>query len=97
MFEDAPSPIAPGVDGVMLDTRLGTELFLRSVLPVPALSVPFTVNGVKGMGEGGAIGPGAAIAGAVEDAIRPLTDAFVDRLPITPERVARWISGDLGR
>jgi hypothetical protein len=52
---------------------------------------PFTLHGLKGMGEGGAIGPGAAIAAAVEDAIRPLTPAHVDRLPLTPERVLGWI------
>jgi carbon-monoxide dehydrogenase large subunit len=39
---------------------------------------PFTINGVKGMGEGGAIGPAAAIAAAVDDAIAPLTNARVD-------------------
>ncbi|MGH9011546.1 MAG: hypothetical protein ACRDYF_17135 [Acidimicrobiia bacterium] len=44
------------------------------------------------MGEGGAIGPGAAVAAAVEDAIRPLTRAHVDRLPLTPERVLGWIT-----
>jgi carbon-monoxide dehydrogenase large subunit len=65
---------------------------------VPAIEVhhletpsPNTIYGLKGVGEGGAIGPGAAIAAAVEDAIRPLTDAFVDSLPLTPERVLRWI------
>jgi hypothetical protein len=45
----------------------------------------------------------AAIAAAVEDAIRPLTAAHVDRLPLTPERVLRLDpvralveTGDLG-
>jgi carbon-monoxide dehydrogenase large subunit len=52
---------------------------------------PFTINGVKGVGEGGAIGPGALIAAAVEDAIRPLTNARVTALPLTPERVLGWI------
>ena len=52
---------------------------------------PFTIWGIKGMGEGGAIGPGAVIAAAVEDAIRPLTRAHVRSLPITPERVRNWI------
>jgi carbon-monoxide dehydrogenase large subunit len=52
---------------------------------------PFTIHGMKGVGEGGAIGPGALIAGAVEDAIRPLTGAFVNTLPVTPERVLGWI------
>jgi carbon-monoxide dehydrogenase large subunit len=52
---------------------------------------PFTVWGIKGMGEGGAIGPGALIAAAVEDAIRPLTPARVDALPLKPDRVLAYI------
>jgi carbon-monoxide dehydrogenase large subunit len=47
---------------------------------------PFTVNGVKGMGESGAIAAPAAIACAVADALA--ADGFVvQRLPLTPERV----------
>ncbi len=33
---------------------------------------PYTEFGVKGIGEGGAIAPPAAIANAVNDALRPL-------------------------
>ncbi|MGI9556387.1 MAG: xanthine dehydrogenase family protein molybdopterin-binding subunit, partial [Solirubrobacterales bacterium] len=51
---------------------------------------PFTIEGIKGMGEGGAIGPGPAIAAAVQDALRPLGDVFVNELPLTPERVRRF-------
>jgi carbon-monoxide dehydrogenase large subunit len=47
---------------------------------------PFTRFGQKGIGEGGAIGPPAAIANAVNDALRGL-GARVDELPITPRRI----------
>ena len=47
---------------------------------------PYTRFGQKGIGEGGAIGPPAAIANAVNDALRGI-GARVDRLPITPHRV----------
>lgn len=47
---------------------------------------PYTRFGQKGIGEGGAIGPPAAIANAVNDALRRL-GARVDRLPITAHRV----------
>ncbi|MCC6780795.1 MAG: xanthine dehydrogenase family protein [Hyphomicrobiales bacterium] len=47
---------------------------------------PFTEYGVKGMGEGGAIAPPAAIANAVRDALRPLR-AEVNETPLTPRRV----------
>ena len=46
---------------------------------------PYTAFGQKGIGEGGAIGPPAAIANAVNDAL-PRLGARVDRLPITPQR-----------
>ena len=53
----------------------------------------FTLQGIKGVGEGGAIGPGALIAAAVEDALRTISDARVDTLPLTPERILGWING----
>lgn len=79
-----------------------TTTFVDYLMPgateVPAIEIhhletlsPFTVWGIKGMGEGGAIGPGAVLAAAVEDAISPLTDAHAHSLPLTPERVLGWI------
>jgi carbon-monoxide dehydrogenase large subunit len=47
---------------------------------------PFTAHGVKGIGEGGAIAPPAAIANAINDALRPL-GAEVATTPITPHRI----------
>lgn len=46
--------------------------------------------GIKGVGEGGAIGPPAAIANAVEDALSPF-GVIVTELPLTPERVLALI------
>jgi carbon-monoxide dehydrogenase large subunit len=47
---------------------------------------PFTEYGVKGMGEGGAIAPPAAIANAVRDALASL-GVEVNETPLTPRRV----------
>lgn len=47
---------------------------------------PWTRFGQKGIGEGGAIGPPAAIANAVNDALRPL-GVEVTEVPITPRRL----------
>jgi carbon-monoxide dehydrogenase large subunit len=47
---------------------------------------PYTEYGVKGMGEGGAIAPPAAIANAVRDALVSL-GAEVNETPLTPRRV----------
>ena len=69
------------------------DYILPGATEMPALRIdhmetpsPYTSFGQKGIGEGGAIGPPAAIANAVNDALRPL-GAEVTALPITPRRV----------
>ncbi|MFI5590178.1 xanthine dehydrogenase family protein molybdopterin-binding subunit [Amycolatopsis sp. NPDC051758] len=47
---------------------------------------PLNPLGAKGAGEGGTVPPPAAIANAVEDALRPL-GARVTRAPVTPARI----------
>jgi carbon-monoxide dehydrogenase large subunit len=83
-------------NGQPLATTLA-DYVLPGATEVPALRIdhmatpsPYTEFGQKGIGEGGAIGPPAAIANAVNDALRPL-GARVDRLPITPYRVLQAI------
>jgi carbon-monoxide dehydrogenase large subunit len=58
-------------------------------IAVAHLHTPSPLNplGVKGLGEGGAMAPPAAIANAVEDALRR-TGVRIDRTPITPTRLA---------
>jgi carbon-monoxide dehydrogenase large subunit/6-hydroxypseudooxynicotine dehydrogenase subunit gamma len=52
---------------------------------------PLNPLGVKGAGEAGIVGVGAALANAVADALgKP---EAVDRLPMTPERVWGWARG----
>jgi 2-furoyl-CoA dehydrogenase large subunit len=69
-----------------------------TALDVPDIEVdrlehpsPFTPLGAKGVGEGGAIPAPAAVANAVEDALVEL-GVTVRSLPITPERVWRWLT-----
>lgn len=52
---------------------------------------PHTEFGAKGMGEGGAIAPPAAIFNAVNDALRPL-GAEVAHTPLTPRRLLEAIA-----
>jgi CO/xanthine dehydrogenase Mo-binding subunit len=47
---------------------------------------PFTEYGIKGGGEGGRMGTPPALAGAIEDALRPL-GVRIDALPVTPSRL----------
>ena len=61
---------------------------------VNALS-PRNPLGIKGVGEGGAIGPPAAIANAVEDALSPFGVVVIE-LPLSPERVLALIRRGTG-
>jgi carbon-monoxide dehydrogenase large subunit len=86
--------------GQMLSQTL-VEYLLPSALEVPPIEVhhlstpsPLTIGGVKGMGEGGAIAPYAALGNAVSDALAPL-GVSVDALPLSPERLLALI--DAGR
>ena len=47
---------------------------------------PYTRFGQKGIGEGGAIAPPAAIANAINDALAPL-GVEITESPVTPRRI----------
>jgi carbon-monoxide dehydrogenase large subunit len=75
------------------------DYLLPSATDVPNIRVlhmqmpsPYTEFGIKGLGEGGAVGPPAAIVSAVNDALLPLKVEVHD-LPLTPERVLAAIQG----
>ena len=57
---------------------------------------PYTEFGVKGIGEGGAVGPPAAIMSAVNDALRVI-GVEVHDLPLTPQRVFAAMQGGATR
>jgi carbon-monoxide dehydrogenase large subunit len=72
--------------------------FLDYLLPtfsdVPEMEIhhlstpsPINVGGFKGMGEGGAINPPAAIANAIVDALAPVAPVAINETPIKPELV----------
>jgi len=86
-FDAQGQPLA----STMLDYLLpgATEVPDIRVLHMETLS-PHTEFGMKGIGEGGAIGPPAAIVSAVNDALRA-TGAEVHDLPLTPERILEAI------
>ncbi len=84
-------------DGQPLDSTLADYL-LPGASEMPDVRLlhmetpsPYTTFGQKGVGEGGAIGPGAAIANAINDALRPL-GAEVCEIPVTPRRVLQAIA-----
>ncbi|MEM4089722.1 MAG: xanthine dehydrogenase family protein molybdopterin-binding subunit [Thermoplasmatales archaeon] len=51
---------------------------------------PNTVFGTKAAGEGGAITSLAAVASAIEDALKPF-NVRITELPITPEKIWKWV------
>jgi aerobic carbon-monoxide dehydrogenase large subunit len=69
------------------------DYLLPGAAELPAIKIghlhtptPHTEYGMKGMGEGGAVAPPAAIANAVRDALAQI-GAEVNETPITPRRV----------
>jgi aerobic carbon-monoxide dehydrogenase large subunit len=73
------------------------DYLLPSATDVPKIKVlhmitpsPYTEFGIKGVGEGGAVGPPAAIVSAVNDALRPFEIELHD-LPLTPQRIVAAI------
>src|SRR5690606_32902587 len=88
LYEEIPYDEA----GQPLATTLGDYL-LPGATEVPEIKLghlctptPHTEYGMKGMGEGGAIPPPAAIANAVRDALKPL-GAELNETPMTPRRI----------
>ncbi len=82
-FDDAGQPGAATLSDYSLPGATEVPVLRIEHMQTPS---PYTRFGQKGIGEGGAIGPPAAIANAVNDALRGL-GARVDRLPITARRV----------
>ncbi|HUW80756.1 MAG TPA: xanthine dehydrogenase family protein molybdopterin-binding subunit [Acidocella sp.] len=83
IFDEAAQPLCATLADYMLPGA--TEVPVLRIEHMETKS-PYTEFGQKGIGEGGAIGPPAAIANAVNDALRPF-NAQVLQLPITPHRI----------
>ena len=82
-FDGAGQPLATTLADYILPGATEMPVLRIDHMETPS---PYTAFGQKGIGESGAIGPPAAIANAVNDALRPLGVA-IHRLPITPQRV----------
>jgi carbon-monoxide dehydrogenase large subunit len=82
-FDSEGQPLASTLIDYQLPTA--TEVPNIRVLHMETPS-PYTEFGLKGIGEGGAVGPPAAIVSAVNDALQKI-GAEVHDLPLTPERV----------
>jgi aerobic carbon-monoxide dehydrogenase large subunit len=82
-YDSAGQPLA----GSLMDYMLPTACEIPGMRIIHQHSPsPHNPLGVKGVGEGGPIGPPAAIANAVCDALRPFNAEF-DRTPIKPQHI----------
>jgi carbon-monoxide dehydrogenase large subunit len=84
-------------DGQLLSGSF-MDYLLPGTMEVPKIKTvhlespsPLNPLGIKGLGEGGAIAPPAAIANALADALLPFT-ARVNEIPLTPSRVRELIT-----
>jgi carbon-monoxide dehydrogenase large subunit len=83
IFDENGQPLASTLADYMLPGA--TEVPVLRIEHMETKS-PYTTFGQKGIGEGGAIGPPAAIANAVNDALRGF-GVEITELPITPRLV----------
>lgn len=88
LFEESPydangQPLASTLMDYLLPGP--TELPHFRIQHMETLS-PYSAHGIKGVGEGGAIAPSAAIVNAINDALSPLGVALRE-IPATPERI----------
>jgi carbon-monoxide dehydrogenase large subunit len=87
-FDEQAQPLASTLADYLLPGP--TEIPEPRIIHLETLS-PWTEFGVKGIGEGGAIAPPAAIANAVNDALKPLGVELAVS-PMTPRRIAGAIA-----
>ncbi|MGA6973427.1 MAG: molybdopterin cofactor-binding domain-containing protein, partial [Candidatus Binatus sp.] len=78
--------------GKLLTANL-TDYLAPTAAVVPKVEIahietpsPYTLGGMKGMGEGGTIAPPAAIANAIAHALDEFSPR-VNQIPLTPERI----------
>ncbi len=82
-FDNRGQPLAGTLGEYLLPGSTSVPRMRIEHMETPS---PHTEHGAKGIGEGGAVGPPAAIVSAVNDALCPLGAELHD-LPVTPQRV----------
>ena len=93
LFEESPyddngQPLASTLIDYLLPGPTELPRFRIQHMETPS---PYSAHGLKGVGEGGAIAPSAAIVNAINDALKPL-GAVLGQIPATPERILTAIA-----
>jgi carbon-monoxide dehydrogenase large subunit len=86
-YDEQGQPLATTFADYMVPCALEIPAVRIVHMVTPALTTEY---GVKGLGEGGAIAPPAAIANAIADAFRDIGASF-NETPLTPRRVSEAI------
>jgi carbon-monoxide dehydrogenase large subunit len=92
-FDRSGQPLAVRLGDYVLPTTLEVPRIRLEHMQTPS---PLTEFGIKGVGESGAIAPPAAIANAINDALR-LLGAEVTETPATPRRILAAIQRALAK
>ena len=87
VYTDSGQPLATSLMDYLLPGATDMPMLEVEHSETPS---PNTPAGIKGMGEGGAIAPPAAIANAVDDALAPL-GVKVTETPLSPSAVWQLI------
>jgi carbon-monoxide dehydrogenase large subunit len=87
-YDDQAQPLASTLADYMLPGATEVPAIRLEHMETPS---PLSIFGQKGIGEGGAIAPPAAIANAVNDALADL-GVEITESPITPRRVLAAIA-----
>jgi carbon-monoxide dehydrogenase large subunit len=93
LFEESPydengQPLASTLMDYLLPGPAELPHFRIVHMQTPS---PYSAHGLKGVGEGGAIAPAAAIVNAINDALTPV-NAAVRQIPASPERILAAIA-----
>jgi carbon-monoxide dehydrogenase large subunit len=86
-YDEMGQPLATTFGDYMVPCAPEIPIVRVAHLVTPALATEY---GVKGLGEGGAIAPPAALANAVADAFRHIGASF-NETPLTPRRVSEAV------
>jgi carbon-monoxide dehydrogenase large subunit len=87
VYDDSGQPQTSTYVDYLVPTSGEVPDIVQHHIEIPS---PFTPGGMKGVGEGGAIAPPAAVGNALCDAV-PEIAHLVTELPVTPDRVWRWL------
>jgi aerobic carbon-monoxide dehydrogenase large subunit len=93
LFEESPyddngQPLASTLIDYLLPGPTELPRFRIVHMETPS---PYSAHGLKGVGEGGAIAPSAALVNAINDALAPL-NVTIRQIPASPERILAAIA-----